>query len=122
MLDPEMVGVRAALRDAMNVLGNQVVPQLGWHVLGEESLPDVFPARSTVGGEPDATGGDRQAQRVGIARIEADRVDRRILVTAAGPPGAAGMVPETTDELPRPAAVLRAEEPARRGSGPEPAV
>ena len=52
-------------------------------------------------------------------RIDADRVDAGVVVAAAEPLRARRQVPEAVDELPRVAAVVGAEQPARDRAAPQ---
>ena len=55
VLHPHAVRRSRALHQAMDILGDRVMRQLRWHVLGAHSLPTLSPARTGILGEPDAS-------------------------------------------------------------------
>ncbi len=55
VLHPHAVRRSRALHQAMDILGDRVMRQLRWHVLGAHSLPTLCPARTGILGEPDAS-------------------------------------------------------------------
>ena len=77
------------------------------------------PVRAVVAGHPGAAATDADQQLVGPGRVRADRVDARRVVAAAEPFGAAGLVPQWLVQLPRFAAIDRAEQAAGQGAGPD---
>src|SRR5262249_56657091 len=103
---------------AMRGLGDGMVSLLGRGVLGAHAFAAQAPARARILGEPDAAGRHRNPRALGIARIDADRMDAGQVGAAAHPLLALGMVPERTDHVPALPVIDRAEEPARQRSAP----
>ncbi len=119
MLAPQLVRLARATHDAMGILDRLRTGQLGRHVGGEHALGAQRPAGAAVRGQPGAAAGHPHQHRIAVARIDADAVDARHIVAAAHPLRALRHVPKRVDQLPAVAAIVRAEQAARQGAGPQ---
>src|SRR5690606_503664 len=70
---------------------------------------------------PDAAAGDRERDVRGVAWIDHDRMDTRVVVAAAEPVLPQRVLPQAAHQLPALAAVVGEEQARGQGAGPEPA-
>src|SRR5438132_2892978 len=115
----EHLGPRGRLHHAVDVLDVLVVLALRRKVIGVHAARRELPAFAVIGALPYAAARNGDGELARIARIDADRVDARGVVTAAEPLSALLAIPEAAHERPALAPVARAEKPARDGAGPE---
>src|SRR5436853_7113303 len=119
MLRPEHVGARRALHDAMRVLDVGIVAALGRHELGVHAVRGEPPAFAAVARLPGAAAGNAHRDAPVVARVDANGMDARMVVTAAKPLGALGPPPQAVDEGPGFAAIARLEQAARNAARPQ---
>src|SRR5262249_40201463 len=119
VLHPHAPRRGAALHETMHVLGDGIVGLLGRGVFGAHPVAAQAPARAAILREPDAAGRDRDPHALGIAWIDADRMETGQVRAAAHPLLALGMIPERADHVPALPMIDRAEEPTRQRSAPD---
>src|SRR5439155_19484640 len=119
VLHPHALRRRAALRETMDVLGDGIVGLLGRGVFGAHAFAAQAPARAAILGEPGAAGRDPNPHALGVARLDADRMDAGQVGAASHPLLALGVIPERADHVPALPAIARAEQPARQRSTPD---
>src|SRR5690606_33219478 len=110
---------RRAGHHAVRVLDVRVLGALRRHVGGAHATGAVVPAGALVLAVPDAATGHRQGQVPAVARVDADGVDARLVVTAAEPVGPLRALPEAVHQFPGTAPVARLEQATGNGAGPE---
>ncbi len=119
VLTPDRVRRRAALGQAVRVLGQRLERLIGRHVGGAQPLAAEPPAGPGIVAEPDAGGRDAERQAGGVARVDADRMDAGLVVPAAEPVRPGLVVPQRLVQRPAFAAIVGPEQPARDGAGPQ---
>ena len=100
MLHPEHVGVGPALRDHVRVLDVLLELLVGRHEIGAHALCGELPLPAAVARRPHAAARDADLHVTRIARVDADRVDARLIGAAAEPLLAARVVPQRRDRAP----------------------
>src|SRR5689334_8759378 len=100
MLGPHLLRLGGALGDAMRVLDGGVELALRRHEFGAHAGgfdPPVFP---TVARDHHPAAGDADRDVPGVARMDADRMDPRLLGAATEPVLLLRARPQRIDELP----------------------
>ena len=92
---------------------------IGGHVRGAHPLGAAPPVIAVVRGDPHAPARNADDQTRSVARIHEDRVDPRVVVTAAEPLMPRRLIPQRSDQRPRVTRVVRAEQAARDRAVPD---
>ncbi len=111
--------VRSALCNAVRILDGRILAALRRHVRREHSLRTAVPRSAAVVADPHAAARNSQRDVVVVGRVDADRVDPRVVVAAAEPMFALGLAPQRLVQRPGCAAVLGAKQSARQRPGPQ---
>src|SRR5262245_61177553 len=119
MLRPERIGIFATLNDHVRILHVRLELQLRRHVFCPHSLAAYLPTRAAVSGFPDAAARHCDEDALGVARIDADRMNSRLFRSAAEPGLTHGVIPQRTVQFPGLASVFGPEQAARKSSAPD---
>ena len=119
VLHPEELRARLALHQAVRVLDRRLLALLRRHVVGAHASGGAGPAAAVVVALPDAAARHRDGEVATVAWVDADGMDAGMVVAAAEPLGAFGSFPEFAVEAPAGATVVRAEQAAGDGPGPQ---
>jgi hypothetical protein len=119
MLNPEPIGVALALHDPVRVLERGIERLLRRHERRAHAAPFQRPRGTIVAARPKAAARHADPDRPLVARVDEHRMDAGVVGAAPEPTFAPRVIPERLDDLPRVAAVLRAEEGAGNRSAPQ---
>src|SRR5205823_4796962 len=100
VLNPKGIRPSLAMHQAMRILDRRVFAPVGGHEFGVHALRGRMPGEALILALPYAPAGDGQSHVASVARIEADRVDTRSIVSATEPTLAIGMVPQAFEQAP----------------------
>ena len=119
VLDPPHLGVGGTLHHHVCVLNIGIVLLVGWHEFRAQAVTRHPPAFPAVFGQRHAPAGDRHTDTIGIARIDTDRMQRRIDRAAAHPFRTRRQAPQRVVVRPGLAVVARVKQRCRRGADPQ---
>ena len=103
----------------MRVLDVGIALLIGRHELGKHPVGARGPCRPAVSRLHDTSTGDGDRHATRIARIDADRMNGRMLRASSKPLASLGAFPQRTIQLPRHTAIAREKQPTRSRSRPD---